>query len=99
MRGESQNGEISRVFRDAHAFCASLGGGGKSQNDLEQGQLGDNAYETKAVEGTAYSRISGNFAYLCPVGPFQQETAGVQDLAGPLPVHFQALRVSFRATF
>ena len=36
MRGESQNGEISRVFRDEHAFCASLGGG-ESQNDLEQG--------------------------------------------------------------
>ena len=38
VRGESQNGELSRVFRDEHAFCASLGGG-ESQNDLEQGVM------------------------------------------------------------
>ena len=37
-RGKSQNGELSRVFRDAHAFYASLGRG-ESQNDLEQGVM------------------------------------------------------------
>ena len=75
------NGEISRVFGDAPAFYAprrrvfhqTIWNKGHSEITLV-GQ--------RPLRGTVYSRISGNFAYLCPVGPFQQETAGVQDLAG-----------------